>query len=144
MSRFNNKGWPVTDEDVRHADNDYQFVECTSGIPGVSINRNTGLTRSGRIFTARWTYNRGCISGITADEYRLTWEVNYPYTHGLLNERFYNDSNNSVDVFTIPSHITNPESVTLVSIAIRPDSREYGSYYYPEQDINITLNAKDN
>ena len=138
VASLNHKGWPVTDEDESHVDDNYEFVECNGGLPRVS---NVGVTRSGRTFTARWTYREGCISGITADEYRLTWDVGYPYTYGLFRERFYTDSSNSVDEFTIPAHITNPTSVTLVSISIRPDNRDYGSNYYPEQVINIAVTA---
>ena len=105
-----------------------------------------GVTRAGRTFTARWTYSEGCISGITTDKYYVFWRTAYsPPGHpaGTTAYHFRVDAVSGLhSEYIIPSHVTDAISVSLYSISIKPENRNYGSPYYPEQSINITVNVK--
>lgn len=64
------KGWPVTAEDERHVDDNYEFIECAiPSITNVRTSKSEGLLD--KTFEVTWNYDPGCVSKVTVDNYRF-------------------------------------------------------------------------
>ena len=151
VARHNNKGWPVTTQDLDHArahrdgsensaDPDpstHTFFDCSGPVPrleGLSVRRDT----SGD-FRATWTYQPGCVSGITIDSIRMDFKVYFEgaWEPSTARERLYNTTTTSVQ-FDIDSYEDHTPVAVAVKVYFHPDDREYGGKAY-EQDILLFL-----
>ena len=161
VNKINNKKWPVTEQDIEHSEGSRAFVECE--IPKLS---GITLSRQDRGVRVNWTYNAGCVSGITVDYYRFCWTAQG--THYNQRTRISTDASRS-DCTThdpadgrltiaIPSYLTTWSSLTLNTVQIRPDDIVYGGplgfetllsekffdpitkgAYYPPQAVNVIV-----
>ena len=152
VTDFNDKGWPVTTQDLDHArahrdgnsqsvntePSTHKFVDCSGLVPrlgGVSVRRD-----SAGDFHATWTYQSGCVSLITVDEIEMELIVHF---EGL---GFPAKGTQKLDGvatttarFPASSFYRDHTAVAVeVKVAIKPDNREYGGKAY-EQDILLFL-----
>lgn len=129
VNKANNKRWPVTEEDIHHSEGSQAFVECE--VPKLS---DFELSSQGRSVRVNWSYNVGCVPGITVDYYRFCWTAEG--THRNHRTRNRTDASRS-DCTThdpadgrltinIPSYLTTWSSLTLNTVEIRPDNIVYG------------------
>ena len=160
VNKWNSKTWPVTEEDIAHTVKYGRFGVCQ--VPDAVVE---SLTRKDRTIIANLNYSPGCVSGITPDYYRLCWSVdgNQRISHRTHNRREIRDTctRSEGDVpnatYTL-SRTAVWDSVTLVSIEIRPNNIAYGGpwgfetllgnrwfdnftqgAYYPKRKVNLAI-----
>ena len=95
-------------------------------IPRVTPNP---LTKSGRTISATWIYDAGCVQDITVDHYQLCWDVSISVLIGSVTRtycRTTSDGGTSAS-FDVPLYIPTWNSVTLRTVAIKPNDIAYGS-----------------
>ncbi len=136
----NDKGWPVTKDDLSNVDSAYRFVNCTNP----KVIAPTAIQLSGWSFRVTWVFEQGtCAPTGSVDHYSLC-------AIGLYDERQkairYSCENrvpgtvNSVDFFsTFPALVEVDELEIQLTVHIVPRNREYGSGGYPPQYFRIVL-----
>ena len=126
---FNDKNWPLTEQDVTHAKQNLAYISCD--VPRVS---NVVIEhRSGRTFETTWTLNQGCVQDITVHSYEICFDV--AYSNAIYRFLGASSACKVMEVSASPGRFTAPpgaSSVTLVSMRIRPDDRVNDRLYYPE------------
>ena len=129
ISKINTKTWPLTDQDITHAEKTIpEFISCAPPkATNISLTKRNDWT-----FQVNWGYDPGCVRDITVDRYRLVWEVEVPNLGGLPGTRVEKylpklmSGNASSDRFMIPLLYTPFWRSVTVSIEIRPNDIAYG------------------
>ena len=118
VNHWNNKGWPVTQQDIDDTEIHPRFRLC--GIPTLT---NVTPTNRNPDFEVSWTYSPGCLSGITVDYYKFCWSY---VQFGSRDEPcVYPEGDQTSSTFT--RHWAS--EVTLESVEIRPDDIVYGGLW---------------
>ena len=129
VSEFNDKGWPITQQDVNHARENLEYLSCN--IPNVSqVVMDHG---TGRRFDVRWSLNHGCVDAIVIDSYRICYEVSY--SNLLLGFIGPSETCAVMEVSDSPGSFNAPigtQSVTLKSMQLRPGNRINPRISYPK------------
>ena len=129
ISKINTKTWPLTDQDITHAEKTLpEFISCEPPkATDISLTKRNDGT-----FQVSWGYDPGCVSDITVDRYRLIWEVEVSLLGGLPGTRVEKylpklmSGNAASDRFMMSFlQMLSWRSVT-VSIEIRPNDIAYG------------------
>ena len=148
VAKNNNKGWPVTTQDLDHArahrdGNDdsvnpgpstHKFMDCSGLVPrleGLSVSRDT----SGD-FLATWRHQTGCIPGITIDKIHMDFEVHFEgaWESSTVRERLYDGAATSVQ-FDVDSYRNHTPVAVEVKVSLYPDHREYGGKAYVQDTL---------
>ena len=138
VARINNKGWPVTQQDLEHARvhgggataavSSHAFVDCASPVPtisGLSVSQD-----SDGDYQASWSHTPCCVSDIVIDEMVLAWYAFFD--NGEVGRHVQTLSNGAATSaeFSIGeySELT-PYAVGVYAYLI-PDDIEYGGGWY--------------
>ena len=129
VSGINNKGWPITEQDAAHAKRNLKYLTCD--VPRIS---NVNITfRSGREFDATWNHIPGCVQDITINSYEFCFDRTYSMLFFSGTDRICRTVRAanmlSTGSFTVP---IGTSSVTLVSVALRPNDNTNERLYYPK------------
>ena len=129
VSGINDKGWPVTKHDVAHAKQNMEYLSCD--VPKIS-NINI-VYRSGRDFDVAWTPAPGCVQDISIHSYKFCFDRTYSFfffrrTVPMCTTLTLSNTPNTGS-FTVPYGTS---SVTLVSVALRPNDNLNEDLYYPK------------
>ena len=158
-NKVNNKTWPVTIHDIEDT-REYPYFR-TCDVPTV---KDVRVDLRDRTAHAEWTYAPGCVDEIRVDRYRTCWKVELPthlyivYPRALAGFCRTSDAESARAKFTIPSAILGWESVSLISVEVRPDDiayggpigsetilgnrlldRVFGGAYYPVQKLELSV-----
>ena len=154
VSKFNSKGWPVTEQDLAHVENNYSFEECEyPKVTNVRVSKSAGIF--GQSFKVRWTDKSGCIDDIETHSYKICWNVK---EFGLRYVKCEYPEGSSLSATLIISKWSWTTVESFKSLAIRPDNLVYGGtilsfdldsnlefltygrlgrVFYPEQSFNL-------
>ena len=140
VRKLNNKNWPHTTEDMRHAESNPRFVECSVPVPRLT-NVEMSLQPSGDYFVS-WLLERSCVSDISIKSYELHWRFSFTLS-GETNadSATTNVSGTALSATFRPSHHpvipqgSSLKSVQLLWVRVAPDNKEFGGDYYPTQPI---------
>ena len=144
VAHLNNKGWPVTEEDIRHTQTTSRFVNC-GDIPKIlSASASQISDWSVRV---NWQYESGnCVSATTVEHFSLCATGFYSGGQKAIryrcNNRIAGDSRSSdlIPIFSIPFGETAadyPELRLLITLGIIPNDIIYGSAEYPPHHFDL-------
>ncbi len=118
VSHFNNKKWPITEQDAEHARENPVYLSCDV----TKVDNPRIEHRSGRKFEASWTLTRGCVKNTPIHSYVICYEVKY--STEFVNLLSDNSKCQNLNVNDSPAIFDTPlwtKSVMLESMQIRPD-----------------------
>lgn len=141
VAHMNNKGWPVTQSDIRHTTNLPRFVRCDD-VPKITAVTATQLTSWSVRVT--WTYEgSNCIPDITVDHF----SVCATGFHDDIQESFRYQCSSRVSgtarstdlspTYNIPFEPGTMEVRFLIGII--PNDIDYGSAGYPPYHFDISV-----
>ena len=129
VSELNDKGWPITQQDVDHARENVEYLSCDiSRVNQVVIAHDTGQS-----FDVSWSLNHGCVDDIVINSYRICYDVSYSnFLIGFIGPR---ETCAVMGVGDSPGSFNAPvgtQFVTLKSMQLRPANRVNERISYPK------------
>ena len=124
VAHVNSKLWPITDQDVEHAEANQEYLACNApgltGTPRVTHNSGTSFsilwqpTSGCALITSTYTFCFGVIHGGDGRQspHCEDFDARYGQTYGYL-------------TFTLPEDLANWRALGLVQARIIPNNRAY-------------------
>ena len=133
VAKTNDKGWPVTTQDLTHFGNDMRFTTCAAPyLPRVS---NLTFSGSGNTFTAGWNFESGCVVGLDG----VVFSLNLHTSQGAQITTTVDPSADSGACTatgqraTCSYTINTPRRAYFVLVEMEPRQRAYGGLSFPSR-----------
>ena len=141
-ARVNHKGWPVTKQDVRHANisGGPKFVSCASS----QLPNATAVTaRQNKLrITVNWVFQSGCVIGLNHVKFEVDFRISH-ITAGLPSTAQATKKSGSCATsdgktkcayeYEFPRRVI----VDQATVMIQPLNKEYGPSHYPARALSI-------
>ena len=127
-------------DSISGSPSNHKFVDCSGPVPRIE-DLSVRQDSSGD-FRAAWTYQGGCVSGVTIDTIRMDFKVYFEsaWEPTTVRGRVYSTGTTSLR-FDVDSYEYHTPTAVTVKVYLIPDDREYGGSSY-QQDIALSLDSR--
>ena len=135
VTRWNNKGWPITQEDAAHAAANVEYMSCDVPHP----SDVTASHISGRTYRVEWELvESGCVDDLAIEEYEFCYDVPFlrHYRYVMVWSNCFRVPDEPFTV-TLPSYIGGSHGMLIpTSMRVIPDNIINAEQFYPRRYYN--------